>query len=78
MKHAVRQVLAVLVIAWLVAMAGISASSNSAPAYIGNLRSRVFHKQSCRYLPAARNRTYFVTRAAAVDAGYRPCRKCRP
>lgn len=78
MMRAVRLTLVVLVIGCLVAMAGISVHSNSAPAYIGNVRSYVFHRQTCRHLPAVKNRTYFDTRAKAIDAGYRPCRKCKP
>ncbi|MCL6628475.1 MAG: Ada metal-binding domain-containing protein [Armatimonadetes bacterium] len=78
MKHAVRLMLVALAVGWLVAAASYSVCGNSVPAYIGNVRSCVFHRQTCRYLPAAKNRTYFDTRAKAIDAGYRPCRKCKP
>lgn len=82
MKHAVRLMFVVLVVGWLAAMASFSTCSNlnarSVSTYIGNSRSYVFHRQTCRHLPAAKNRTYFNTRSEAVDAGYRPCRKCKP
>jgi hypothetical protein len=78
MRHSVRLILVALVIGCLVAMAALSVHSNSAPAYIGNVRSHVFHRQICRHLPTAKNRTYFDTRSQAIDAGYRPCRKCKP
>lgn len=77
----VARLLPVIAVGWLLAIASVS-MSNSAPAsvssYIGNTRSYVFHRQTCRYLPNARNRSYFESRKEAVDAGYRPCRKCRP
>ncbi|MHB9036356.1 MAG: Ada metal-binding domain-containing protein [Armatimonadota bacterium] len=53
-------------------------SPASVSSYIGNTRSYVFHRQSCRYLPQTKNRSHFESRKEAVDAGYRPCRKCRP
>lgn len=78
MMRAVRLTLVVLVIGCLVAMAALSVHSRPTPAYIGNVRSYVFHRQTCHHLPTAKNRTYFDTRAQAIDAGYRPCRKCKP
>lgn len=81
MKHA-RLALFVLIIGLLVVTAVLSISSHTAakpaPAYIGNLRSYVFHRPTCRYLPSERNRTHLASRTEAIDAGYRPCRKCRP
>jgi hypothetical protein len=82
MRIAVRLLLPVIVVAWLVGMTTLSMSSNVAPAsvssYIGNTKSYVFHRQSCRYLPHAKNRLYFDSRKEAIETGYRPCRKCRP
>lgn len=81
MKHA-RLALIVLIVGLLVVMAGLSISGHTAtkpaPVYIGNLRSYVFHRPTCSYLPAEKNRTSFGSRTAAIDAGYRPCGKCRP
>jgi hypothetical protein len=78
MKYAVRLIFILLVIGWLLAVACLSMGRNEVPAYIGNVRSYVFHRQTCRHLPTARNRTYFDTRAQAINAGYRPCRNCKP
>lgn len=46
--------------------------------YIGNPHTKVFHRPSCHYLPAPDNRIYFESRAQAIDAGYRSCRRCNP
>ena len=78
MNRKVRITLVILITLLLVAAAAFPMLSNSAPAYIGNVKSCVFHKQSCRYLPHESNRLYFDSRKEAIDAGYRPCRKCRP
>lgn len=54
-----------------------SAASNQT-AYIGNRNSHVFHLPSCSSLPAEKNRVYFDSREAAIEAGYRPCKRCNP
>lgn len=81
MKH-VRLTLFVLIVGLLAVMVGLSISGHTettpAPAYIGNSRSYVFHRPTCSYLPAEKNRTHLASRAEAIDAGYRPCRKCKP
>ncbi len=46
--------------------------------YIGNKNSKVFHRLSCKSLPALKNRVYFYTREEAIAAGYRPCGNCKP
>lgn len=46
--------------------------------YIGNLRTRKFHRPDCGSLPAERNRVWFYHRSGAVEAGYAPCGQCRP
>lgn len=49
-------------------------------AYIGNARSGIFHYDGCQYVYRMKNsnKVYFDSREDAVDAGYRPCRVCRP
>ena len=76
MNRKVRITLVILITLLLVAAAAFPMLSN--PAYIGNSKSYVFHRQNCRYLPHESNRLYFDSRKEAIDAGYRPCRKCRP
>ncbi len=77
------RLLAIALVVVLVAVAvGLSMSSNVAPKstamYIGNVRTYVFHRESCHYLPYEKNRTYFDSRQKAIEAGYRACRKCKP
>ncbi len=47
-------------------------------AYIGNVNSKVFHTPECASLPAEKNRVSFANRKAALDAGYKPCSRCKP
>ena len=46
--------------------------------FIGNRNSLIFHISTCSTLPAPQNRVFFNTREAAIDAGFRPCRRCNP
>jgi len=48
--------------------------------YIGNKRSKRFHRTTCRFgkATAKRNRISFDKRYAAFWAGYSPCKKCKP
>ena len=46
--------------------------------YIGNKNSKKFHLPTCKNLPAEKNRIYFDSRQAAVDAGQTPCGNCNP
>lgn len=46
--------------------------------YIGNKNSKKFHLPTCKNLPAEKNRIYFDSRQAAVDAGHSPCGNCKP
>lgn len=48
--------------------------------FIGNSNTMVFHYTSCSYAQKikAEHRVDFDTRAAAVKAGYSPCKVCKP
>ncbi|MCI2057719.1 MAG: MBL fold metallo-hydrolase [Oscillibacter sp.] len=46
--------------------------------YIGNINSHKFHRPDCPSLPEEQNRITFADRAAAVAAGYQPCKICNP
>jgi beta-lactamase superfamily II metal-dependent hydrolase len=46
--------------------------------YIGNINSKVFHLPTCSSLPAERNRIFFSSKEEAIEAGYRPCGRCKP
>lgn len=46
--------------------------------YRGNVSSRVFHSSDCRYYNCSSCTATFKTREAAIQAGYRPCKICKP
>ncbi len=48
--------------------------------YIGNKRSFVFHRPSCKYgrRTGIRNRIIFNSREEAFREGFHPCRRCKP
>lgn len=52
----------------------------AAAAYMGNSRQKIFHQLNCKFAKKAlaKNRVYFESREEAVNAGYRPCRTCKP
>jgi len=51
-----------------------------AASYVGNANSRKFHVPSCTYAKKMnpKNRVDFANRDEAVDAGYIPCKRCKP
>lgn len=55
-----------------------SQSESTQETYIGNLNSKVFHREDCSNLPAEQNRITFSSREEAVDEGYSPCGNCKP
>ncbi len=44
--------------------------------YHGNIKSKVFHKPSCRYYDCKKCTTKFNSRKEAISAGFRPCKVC--
>ena len=46
--------------------------------YHGNRKSKVFHKPGCRYYNCKNCTVTFRSRQTALNAGYRPCRICKP
>jgi competence protein ComEC len=46
--------------------------------YIGNTKSRKFHRPSCSQLPGEKNRVLFATREDAMKEKYAPCGACNP
>jgi hypothetical protein len=53
-------------------------NQNSEQEYHGNVRSKIFHRPSCRYYSCKNCVATFNTRAQATKAGYRPCKVCNP
>lgn len=52
--------------------------SNTEISYIGNIKSKKFHRFDCKTLPAEKNRVEFSSRDEAVNSGYSPCGNCNP
>jgi len=46
--------------------------------YHGNVSSKIFHRPSCRYYNCKNCTAVFNTREEAINAGYRPCKICKP
>ncbi|NTW35501.1 MAG: thermonuclease [Syntrophobacteraceae bacterium] len=48
--------------------------------YLANCRSHVFHRPGCTYgqQTGPGNRVRFDSRATALEAGFSPCRRCKP
>lgn len=45
-------------------------------AYIGNIKTKVYHTSECKSLPEEKNRVYFDTQEEAEKAGYTPHKSC--
>jgi hypothetical protein len=56
----------------------VGVSAEQPLAYHGNTKSKIFHKESCRYYNCKRCTTDFTIRRQAIEAGYRPCKICKP
>ncbi|RDV83043.1 nuclease [Ammonifex thiophilus] len=65
---------------WGLAPAAPSTSKGGEAGYIGNARSKVFHRPDCEWAQkiAPHNRVEFRSREEALEAGYRPCEVCNP
>lgn len=46
--------------------------------YHGNVETHVFHSPGCRYYNCDNCTLIFKSRAEAINAGYRPCKICKP
>lgn len=60
------------------ASSGKSSYAVSGGGYSGNTNSGIFHASTCRYYNCKRCTAHFSSREAAIQAGYRPCKVCRP
>jgi hypothetical protein len=50
----------------------------AAAEYHGNRKSRIFHRPGCRYYNCKNCVVLFTSRQAALEAGFRPCKVCKP
>ena len=55
-----------------------STAARSDGAFIGNSKSKTYHRADCSFLPKESNRVYFATAAEAEQNGYQPCGHCEP
>lgn len=48
--------------------------------YVGNFNSKKFHLRNCESISDMKesNKVFFVSRNAAIEAGYKPCKHCNP
>ena len=44
----------------------------------GNVKSKNFHRQGCRYYNCKKCTAVFSSRDDAINSGYRPCKNCSP
>ncbi len=61
-----------------ISLSNFDRDDDAAITYIGNKNSKKFHLSSCGSLPAEKNQVFFNGREEAIDAGYDPCKKCKP
>lgn len=57
-----------------------TSAPSSTQAYIGNRNSKIFHYSWCSSVDKMKdaNKVEFSTRQDAVNAGYKPCKRCNP
>ena len=53
-------------------------TSQTEVVYHGNVRSKKFHRPSCRYYDCKNCTARFTSREQAIQAGYVPCKVCKP
>ena len=46
--------------------------------YHGNTSSLIFHRPGCRYFNCKNCTMVFKSREEVIEAGYRPCKVCKP
>ncbi|WP_035066515.1 Ada metal-binding domain-containing protein [Nitratidesulfovibrio termitidis] len=68
----------VLTVAVLSAQSIPAAQAAQNAAYHGNVQSHIFHRLGCTYYACKACTAVFATRKAALDAGFRPCKVCKP
>ncbi|WP_419785620.1 Ada metal-binding domain-containing protein [Pseudodesulfovibrio sp.] len=62
----------------LARLAPVSEASAAVFLYHGNRNSHVFHRPGCRYYNCKNCIVDFSSREEALEAGYRPCKICKP
>lgn len=58
--------------------AAASPQQKAVTVYHGNSKSYIFHGSGCRYFYCKNCTRVFKSRSAAISAGFRPCKICKP
>lgn len=59
-------------------LSGLGSLLGADGAFIGNVKTHVYHLPGCRVLPNPENRTYFESKRQAEREGFRACGICKP
>ena len=71
-----RKLMKTLLAAVLVCASVTFASETASVTVKGNKKSKVYHTAACKHYNAKGSTEEFKSKAEAVKAGYKPCRKC--
>lgn len=65
---------------WGIPVAGSGTTAGEEECYVGSTRSKKFHRPDCDWAQriSPDNRVEFKSREEAIEAGYEPCKACRP
>jgi methylphosphotriester-DNA--protein-cysteine methyltransferase len=55
-----------------------TASAQQQAVYHGNVKTHIYHRQSCRFFDCKACTAVFKSREEAEKSGYRPCKVCKP
>ncbi|WP_229591617.1 Ada metal-binding domain-containing protein [Pseudodesulfovibrio sediminis] len=84
MKKYSTSILALVLLAGAIMLAGSFPSRLACEAqaassvYHGNRNSHIFHQPACRYFNCKNCTVVFSSREQALNAGFRPCKICKP
>jgi methylphosphotriester-DNA--protein-cysteine methyltransferase len=81
-RRLIRYLVTFVLIALAFVLLGCSVDKNTEPknVYVASRNREPFHVPSCKWAKKIKpaNRQTFLTKEAAVNAGHRPCKVCRP
>lgn len=67
-----------LLVSVLILLSLAVAATAGSITYHGNQNSYIFHRPGCRYYNCKNCVVAFASREAALKAGFRPCKVCKP
>lgn len=76
----IKKLLSTIIIIGLIFSIIVPLVGSSSGYYVGSINSDVYHYPSCSYADriSPNNLIYFDTPEDAINAGYRPCKVCKP